>query len=484
VEEACIIDILNNVQDLGLTGPVPTSAADALTMVLAGSGAGTLLGTLLAGGTPVTLFRLNQDFNDRPADYNPINPPTCNAGFFQAVASPDSPCLSDYLTDEQEALLGCGPFYGTNCDKHGIDLFNAEFSVLGQRLPNIEPEAPVGSRVFTKNGRRNYKILRGARRLTDPQWNPAFDGCVRPDPGAGNRISEKEALCNDPATSDLFSQGFDSELEALSQNFVNLLAALSSATGGDDECVIDDPATCSLVRAVAAISGVQRPEVSARRNAKFGRRDFLYHGGGEAVLKYNKRNVLGFSMDFAEDVTKTNWSFEFTWIENERFGSLVTPSGNEKVDLYNFTVSVDRATFINFLNANRTFFFNSQWFVRLVENWDDDRYAADGPVTVLGTFTVATAYFQDRLSPAVTVVHDISSASGGVISQISYRYTEAFSISFGMAAFYGGPRRQPIGRYPLAIGNEAPPYNQRVKYQGLSAISERDEFFMRLRYTF
>ncbi|MGH0036669.1 MAG: DUF1302 family protein [Myxococcota bacterium] len=484
VDEACIIDVLNNVSDLGLTGNVPTSAADALTMILAGSGAGSFLGAILAGGTEVPLIRLNQDLDDRPADYNPANPPTCNDGFFNLIAGADSPCLSDYLTDEQEALLGCGPFYGSNCDKHGIDLYNAEFSVLGQRLPNIEPDAPVGSRVFFEDGRRNYKILRGARRLTDPRWNPRFDGCVRPDPGPGNRISAKESLCTGARTQDLYSMGFDSELEALSQNFVNLLAALSSATGGDDECVIDDPATCQLVRAVAAISGVQRPEISARRNAQFGRRDFVYHGGGEAVLKYNKRNVLGFSMDFAEDVTKTNWSFEFTWIENERFGSLVTESGNERVDLYNFTVSIDRATFINFLNPNRTFFFNTQWFMRVVEDWDDDRYSADGPVTVLGTFTVATAYFQDRLAPAVTVVHDFSSASGGVISQISYRYTEAFSIAFGMATFYGGPRRQPIPYYPLAIGNEAPPYNQRAKYQGLSAISERDEFFMRLRYTF
>ncbi|MEN8184790.1 MAG: DUF1302 family protein, partial [Myxococcota bacterium] len=33
--------------------------------------------------------------------------------------------LQGVLTDQQQALLGCGPFYGTLCDGHGVDLMNA-----------------------------------------------------------------------------------------------------------------------------------------------------------------------------------------------------------------------------------------------------------------------------------------------------------------------------------------------------------------------
>ena len=36
------------------------------------------------------------------------------------------------LSPEQEALLGCGPFWGTNCDISGIDLLNTEASALLQ----------------------------------------------------------------------------------------------------------------------------------------------------------------------------------------------------------------------------------------------------------------------------------------------------------------------------------------------------------------
>ena len=54
--------------------------------------------------------------------------------------------LGAYLTDQQEALLGCGPFYGTDCDADGIDLFNAEASVLIQAFPEFEQSGPVATR--------------------------------------------------------------------------------------------------------------------------------------------------------------------------------------------------------------------------------------------------------------------------------------------------------------------------------------------------
>ena len=40
------------------------------------------------------------------------------------------PTLNEVLTDEQEALLGCGEFYGTDCEVDGVDLANVEASVF------------------------------------------------------------------------------------------------------------------------------------------------------------------------------------------------------------------------------------------------------------------------------------------------------------------------------------------------------------------
>ena len=41
-------------------------------------------------------------------------------------------------------------------------------------------------------------------------------------------------------------------------------------------------------------------------------------------LRFEKANVLGFSMDFAEDVTKSNWGVEFTWVEDSSTSATTT----------------------------------------------------------------------------------------------------------------------------------------------------------------
>ena len=86
-----------------------------------------------------------------------------------------------------------------------------------------------------------------------------------------------------------------------------------------DGCSFAAPAYCGNVSAYNSITGVRRNAVIAGGNGQFGRRDFIWHGGGDLVLRYEKRNVLGFSMDFAEDFTKSNWGIEFTWIEGLPF---------------------------------------------------------------------------------------------------------------------------------------------------------------------
>lgn len=503
LDQACVIDVLNNQVDLGLSPFGPFSAANAFAAFLSGGPFATFIGEGLTGGEAIPTIPLNQDPMDGTGGTLPVIQPMAPGVFLPNCATiPSAPltCLSLFLTDEQEALLGCGAYFGTDCDQQGVDIFNAEFSVLGQRFPNVEPEAPVGTRVVFKNGKRKVITLPGARAIDNAKYDPRVDGCVRR--GFVGKKAAKDGVsssfCNDGspgrqgAFTDLSALGFSSELEAVSENFVRLLAGLGQAGGNDPECVPDgtgefkdrpNPFNCDLVRAVVGISGVKRPDVTAKDGATYGRRDFIWHGGGEAVLKFNKRNVLGFSTDFAEDFTKSNWSIEATWINKEIVGNSTKPNGIDKVDIYNLTVSADRATFINFLNANRTFFFNSQWFYRYVADFKPNEHGGKR-WDVLGTFTVGTGYFQDRLFPSYTAVHDFRSASGAGITSITYRYSEALSVSVGLQFFYGGPKRTRYPDYPLSISNQSPPYQQRTAYPGLSLLSETDQITMRLRYTF
>jgi hypothetical protein len=231
---------------------------------------------------------------------------------------------------------------------------------------------------------------------------------------------------------------------------------------------------------------VNKNTVRAAGNSRFGKREFLWHSGGELALRYPKRNVFGISTDFAEDVSKTNWSMEFTWIgatpyiDADDFEDGLTDS-----DSLNLTISVDRPTFINFLNANRTFFFNTQWFFQYLTNYSDS-FSSNGPFNVLFTFAVFTGYFQDRLLPTMVSVYDFRSRSGGFLPSITYRFNEAFSITTGVNLFWGRVQYKdmPVRAFAPTSNRAGTHAYEDGTEQVLGVIHRRDEVFLRLRYTF
>jgi hypothetical protein len=250
-------------------------------------------------------------------------------------------------------------------------------------------------------------------------------------------------------------------------------------------CSFITPQHCSTVQNLFFLAGLKRNTIAAGGNGNYGRRTMQWHSGGEITLFVPKRNVLGFAMDFAEDRTKSNFSIETTWIENVPTGDADRFDNSKRTDEFNLTVSVDRPTFINFLNPNRTLFINSQWFFQYRRGVKKG-FGGNGPFSALATLTVFTGYFQDRLNPSITFVHDIQSASGGVLPSINYRFTENFSATFGLAMFYGREQSADIATNGIGpAGNEQGDLAYKSGAQnGLSIVRDRDEVFLRLRYTF
>jgi hypothetical protein len=473
--------------------PLPgVTIANALSAGLGGTpGFAVAVYTALAGATQVRPVTLRDDPNDGLGAI----------GFG----------LSDTLTDEQEALLGCGNYFGQGpfgCDVRGIDLLNVEASALlqsfvgfeGTSNPWLVNDASMaqpgtigfqGGPVCTRFVNGMTVTLPGCRGPGEVGYNPLIDGTttglVQPYTG----------------------QPFRSEMAAVSWNFMQLLVAFSSPDSDGpqvpgttrfraneinefdefnqnrtDGCSFIRPELCSSVQSFYSVTGIQHRDLRAGGNGRFGRRDMVWAGGGDVVLKYEKRNVLGLAMDFAEDTTKTNWAIEATWENGLPFGEADDFDGIHNTDRYNLVISADRPTFINFLNQNRTFFFNTQWFFSYVPEWRRS-YDSLGPFNVLTTFTITTGYFQDRLLPGITFVYDWKSNSGAALPQIQYRFTENFSATFGAAFFMGRPQTREYPLNPLSLTNHVGRY-QYVSFteQGLSPVRDRDEVFFKLRYTF
>jgi hypothetical protein len=174
-----------------------------------------------------------------------------------------------------------------------------------------------------------------------------------------------------------------------------------------------------------------------------------------------------------------------TWIQGQQFSDNDEFDGRTQSDTLNMTVSVDRPTFINFLNQNRTFFFNSQIFFQYITNYRSS-FPGNGPYNVLGTVTAQTGYYQDRLLPGVTLVYDRRSNSGAALPSVSYRFTENFSGTVGMNFFFGRWQTvdMPIQGLGTVGGESGKLAYQESVENGLSVVRERDEVYLRLRYTF
>jgi hypothetical protein len=503
-----------------VAGVAPASIA--FTNVLGGSplfAAPVLIALGGFAGTPAAAVVLGPDLASTGPDnlLRPLNRGDPNDGAPGAIFNG----LDDSLSPEQRALLGCGPFFGTRCDGDpatgigGLDLLNAEASAVLQSFPGypgatLSPTTLSGPQPGTVGFDGAVPCLRfeSSRQLRLPGcrgpgdaatwgYDPAVDGSPAiSDPGVaaltglplGARIAH-------PFT----GAPFANELAIVSWNLLQGLVALAvPADPGvyrisdfdpqrplrTNACSFAAPQYCSTVQSLFSIAGQTRNDVRAGGDSRFGRLDFAWHGGTPLVLRYDKRNVLGLSADFAEDVSGTNWSFETTWIAGTPYADQDAESGVRRIDEYNLTVSVDRPTFIRFLNPARTFFFNSQWFFQWIDGYRRS-FTANGPFNVLATFTVQTGYFQDRLLPSLTLVYDFQSSSGALLPQIQYRFNERFSATLGVAGFWGRFQEK---TYPLRpatldyhVGKGA--YHSFVE-NGVSPIHDRDEISLKLRYTF
>jgi hypothetical protein len=447
--------------------------------------------------------------------------------------------LNQVLTDQQEALLGCGRFYGTDCELDGIDLLNMEASVIFQSWMGFSGTQPGQTTI-------DGSVQPGTFRLLGPRQADRFDGgpaCTRfvremgtvVLPGCRSPLDEATTgwdprvdggtsiaaafVSGDPSVTPLrhpcayvvdgqCAQSDDlifvSEMAALSWNAQMTILVLGALTlqigetpGIDvfdarnpfrtDGCSLAVPTLCDSVQGFSRWTGNQHPSVRAGGNGRYGRRDFLWHGGSPLVLEYQKNNVLGFAMDFTEDATATSWGVEFSWANDVLRQDNGQFDGLTEVDQYNLTLSVDRPTFVHFLNSNRSLFFNAQLFVGYESGYNRN-FPSNGPWNTFGTFTVLTGYLQDRLNPSITTVYDAQSNSGGILPNVQYRFTDNFSVSFGAIFLWGRYQEKPLPISPPSLSNQVEhgPFRayQQLTEQFIAAARDLDQFTLRIRYTF
>ena len=449
---------------------------------------------------PTPLVNLNADLDDG-ASASPL-PPQTNT--FQRIFWYDD-ALQANLSNAQEALLGCGSHYGTQCDLQGIDLLNAEASALFQAFPWIEgtesnPHWNTTNAAVAQPGTIGFS---GGALCTRFEGGGllVLPGCLGPglagyDPAVDGGVLRTEDGSGAPLLHPFTGQPFRSETAALSWNLLMLATALGCDPNNNDlskcdplrafaigRCSFAQPQYCKLVDGFASLTRVTRKDRRAGGNGVYGRRQFVWGGVGSALLRYQKRNVLGFSSDFAEDLTGTSWGFEFTWQEGLNYVNNDANDGLSGVDTFNLTISAERPTFFRALNAQRTFFLSEQLFISYIRGYERGM-TADGPWTVLLLVNASTGYFQDRLSLSANVVWDFRSHSGALLPEVSWRFTDRVSATLGLGVFTGGWTRRLRGINDFSANDDNLLTEFTYVENGLSPVRDLDHVYFKVRYAF
>ena len=141
------------------------------------------------------------------------------------------------------------------------------------------------------------------------------------------------------------------------------------------------------------------------------------------------------------------------------------------------------------MNPNRSFYLNLQTFLRYLPDYeggaahDDGMYGAAGAsLTGNVALTVFTGYFQDRLSPRVTLLYAPWESQGALIAGLSYQWTDAFSTSIGYTQFFGHVYKQQGAYFPIAQYRSVAEYVGPVT-RGLAPVLYRDQAELRIRYS-
>ena len=234
----CQLELLGDDAELQSSG---ASYASTLASVTAGNpGAATAWGASFVTALnvdPCDAFRDDGAGSCTQAASDPSDP----------IWAADGPTLNAVLTDAQEALLGCGPFWGSDCEVDGIDLFRAE----GGALSNPWADSSEAER----DDAGEAVILPGARGVADLGYDAAVDGCSTPD--AGPACADAAVLVPPPSVAT--DAPFESEMSAAAWNFYSVFEFVLQST------VPPPPAT-------SPPSGSQ---IGCGGCAQIGRRDYL-----------------------------------------------------------------------------------------------------------------------------------------------------------------------------------------------------------------
>lgn len=225
--------------------------------------------------------------------------------------------------------------------------------------------------------------------------------------------------------------------------------------------------------------------------------------GGQVEFLYDKVNTLGVALDYFDDYTGIVFRLESSWSNDVPVTNTNDLDWYDTSDFTQFSLGMDRPTFIKWLNPLRTFFISSQIFHTYWMDHDGDNqngFMMDRHNWII-TFFIQGNYLRDRLTPQAFIVWEEHSGAWVSGFQAQYLLTQNWSIVGGIHAIWGSAteNRHAIGPFTgftlnraggtidgqaSAGGHRNPESVNGLAQEGIASLGERDEVFLRIRYSF
>lgn len=265
-----------------------------------------------------------------------------------------------------------------------------------------------------------------------------------------------------------------------------LIVDLPSAT--EIPVLVTSPSNAIELAAANGDAGAQAAAASS--NASIFYRQGSTFGGAVSVI-YEKVNTTGLAVDYFEPRSGIVFRVEssYTWdepVQNQR-----RPDWLDHSDVMRFSIGMDRPTFIKFLNPNRTFFLSTQIFntTYLDHEGDGDEGFVTPRDNWILTLFAQTHYLRDQVIPQAFFVWEAQTGSFVSGASVEWLITNRWSAEVGTNVIWGGRMRQNHDVGPFTSFTLDGDFSQKQSVlgyasEGIGALRDNDEVFVRLRYQF
>ncbi len=225
--------------------------------------------------------------------------------------------------------------------------------------------------------------------------------------------------------------------------------------------------------------------------------------GGPTSLQYKQSHTTGMAIDYFEPWSGLVFRIESSITLDQIVTNTTRADWIDESDVMQWSIGLDRPTFIPWLNKDRTFFLSMQLFDTWYIDHQGDKnsgFLADEH-NFIWTFFFVGNYMRDTLKPVGFIVWEEMANSWTAGLNLEWLIDNHWSVKTGLHTIWGGDNNYTHsagpytsfgqnGALPLADGIQGAgryPYDNGplgAAHEGIGALRDNDEVFLQLKYQF